>query len=40
MGCSPVVGYEDVNDAERLSQDPAFRVIGSEKVCDGDQKRG
>src|SRR5262249_48253673 len=27
-------GYEDVNDAERLSQDPAFRLIGSEKVWD------
>jgi hypothetical protein len=23
-------GYEDVNDAERLSQDPTFRLIGSE----------
>ena len=29
---SRVAGYEDVNDAERLSQDPAFRLIGSEKV--------
>jgi hypothetical protein len=29
-----VAGYEDVNDAERLSQDAAFRVIGSEKVWD------
>src|SRR3974377_1474312 len=28
---SHVAGYEDVNDAERLSQDPAFRLIGSEK---------
>jgi hypothetical protein len=27
-------GYEDVNDAERLSQDPAFRLIGSEKTWD------
>lgn len=27
-------GYEDVRDAERLSQDPAFRLIGSEKVWD------
>jgi Transposase DDE domain group 1 len=26
--------YEDVNDAERLSQDPAFRLIGSEKVLE------
>jgi len=28
---SRLAGYEDVNDAERLSQDPAFRLIGSEK---------
>jgi DDE family transposase len=27
-------GYEDVKDAERLSQDPAFRLIGSEKVSE------
>src|ERR1022692_3999132 len=27
-----LAGYEDVNDAERLSQDPAFRLIGSKKV--------
>ena len=25
-------GYEDVNDAERLSQDPTFRLIGSRKI--------
>jgi hypothetical protein len=31
---SRLAGYEDVNDAERLSQDPAFRLIGSEKVWD------
>src|SRR6516165_11890216 len=31
---SRVAGYEDVNDAERLAQDPAFRLIGSEKVWD------
>jgi hypothetical protein len=31
---SRLAGYEDVNDAERLSQDPAFRLIGSEKVLD------
>jgi len=31
---SRLAGYEDVNDAERLSQDPAFRVIGSEKIWD------
>jgi hypothetical protein len=29
-----LAGYEDVNDAERLSQDPTFRLIGSEKVWD------
>jgi hypothetical protein len=29
-----LAGYEDVNDAERLSQDPAFRLIGSEKVLE------
>jgi len=29
---SPLAGYEDVNDAERLSQDPTFRLIGSEKT--------
>src|SRR6266576_4170285 len=28
---SRMAGYEDVNDAERLSQDPTFRLIGSEK---------
>ncbi len=27
-----VAGYEDVNDAERLSQDPTFRLIGSEQL--------
>jgi hypothetical protein len=27
-----LAGYEDVNDAERRSQDPAFRMIGSEKT--------
>jgi hypothetical protein len=31
---SRMAGYEDVNDAERLSQDPTFRLIGSEKVWD------
>jgi Transposase DDE domain group 1 len=31
---SRVAGYEDVNDAERLSQDPTFRLIGSEKLWD------
>ena len=31
---SRLAGYEDVNDAERLSQDPALRLIGSEKIWD------
>jgi hypothetical protein len=31
---SRMAGYEDVNDAGRLSQDPTFRLIGSEKVWD------
>jgi hypothetical protein len=29
-----LAGYEDVNDAERLSQDPTFRLIGSKKICE------
>jgi hypothetical protein len=29
-----LAGYEDVNDAERLAQDPSFRLIGSEKIWD------
>jgi Transposase DDE domain group 1 len=29
---SRMAGYEDVNDAERLSQDPTFRLIGSKKI--------
>src|SRR5215469_16018838 len=29
---SRIAGYEDVNDAERLSQDPTFQLIGSEKI--------
>src|SRR6266852_6165279 len=29
---SGLAGYEDVNDAERLSHDPTFRLIGSEKI--------
>src|SRR5215471_12222693 len=29
---SRLAGYEDRNDAERLSQDPTFRLIGSEKI--------
>ena len=31
---SRLAGYEDVNDAERLSQDPTFRLIGSERIWD------
>jgi hypothetical protein len=31
---SRLAGYENVNDAERLSQDSAFRLIGSEKVVE------
>jgi len=31
---SRLAGYEDVNDAERLSQDPAFRLMGSDKVLE------
>jgi hypothetical protein len=27
-----VAGYEDVNDAERFSQDPTVRLIASEKM--------
>jgi hypothetical protein len=29
-----LAGHEDVNDAEWLSQDPTFRLIGSEKICE------
>jgi hypothetical protein len=29
---SRLAGYEDMNDAERLSQDPTFRLTGSEKI--------
>ena len=29
-----LAGYEDLNDAERLSNDPTFRLIGSEKIRD------
>jgi hypothetical protein len=27
-----LAGYEDANDAERLSHAPTFRLIGSEKI--------
>ncbi len=29
---SRLAGYEDFNDAARLTADPTFRLIGSEKV--------
>ena len=29
---SRLAGYEDLNDAERLSQDPTFRLMGSAKI--------
>ncbi len=29
---SRLAGYEDVDDAQRLSQDPTLRLIGSEKI--------
>jgi hypothetical protein len=29
---SRLAGYEDVNDAQRLSKDPTFRLIGSKKI--------
>jgi hypothetical protein len=35
-----LAGYEDVNDAERLSQDPTFRLIGSEKIGERGQPCG
>jgi len=31
---SRLAGYDDVNDAERLSHDPTIRLIGSEKIWD------
>jgi len=31
---SRLAGYEDVNDAERLSHDPTFRLIGSDRIWD------
>ena len=31
---SLLAGYEDLNYAERLSQDPTFRLFGSEKIWD------
>jgi hypothetical protein len=32
LNYSRLAGYEDVNDAERLSQDPTFQLIGSDKI--------
>jgi hypothetical protein len=29
---SRLAGYEDLTDAERLCQDPTFRLIGSERI--------
>src|ERR1019366_7974535 len=29
---SRLAGYEDVNDAERLAQDPIFRLMGSDRI--------
>ena len=31
---SRLAGYEDLNDAEELSQDPTFRLISSENIWD------
>ena len=35
---SRLAGYEDVNDAERLSQDPTFRLIGPKRSANGEQR--
>ena len=32
---SRLAGYDDTNDAERLSQDPAMRVVGAGKAQTG-----
>ena len=32
---SRLAGYEDLNDAARVSADPAFRLIGSKNNWDG-----
>ncbi len=34
-----LAGYEDVNDAERPSHDPTFRLIGSETIWERASKR-
>jgi hypothetical protein len=36
----PAHRYEEVNDAERLAQDPAFRLIGSESAFQDLPNRG
>jgi len=33
---SRLAGYEDLNNAARLSADPTFRLIGSERVWDAE----
>lgn len=35
---SRLAGYEDVNDAERLAQDPTFRRIGSERIWSEERR--
>jgi hypothetical protein len=37
---SRIAGYEDVNDAERLSQNPTIRLIGSERISALGSRRG
>lgn len=32
--CSRLAGYKDMNDGERVAQDPSFPLIGSEKIWD------
>jgi hypothetical protein len=35
---SRLAGYEDTNDAERLAEDPAFRMLASLRAA-GDERR-
>ena len=37
---SRLAGYEDVNDAVRVSADPTFRLIGSQKIWAKDVGSG
>ncbi|MGD0007898.1 MAG: hypothetical protein ABSE93_05045 [Terriglobia bacterium] len=30
---SRLAGYENLSDTQRHSEDPTFRLIGSEKIC-------